>query len=270
MERRLRGFFWAFAGVAALVLLAPVSLGGSQAPFSPDKIYHFVAFYLLTVAFLLGTGFRGRGFAFVLAASLALAIETVQDLIPWREASAADFAVGALGALAGALTPKRGVDLVMKALASGFGLGYMPKAPGTWASAATALALYFWPHEPGEPLVYLLIVWVLATWSASYVQPLWGEDPRQVVADEALGTLAALLWLPKTAATYLVATALFRLFDIFKPPFVRWAEELPGGSGVALDDLLAGLLANYITFLLVWLTPLTKVSLLEIVKFLLS
>ncbi len=270
MGRRLRGFFWAYAGVAALVLLAPISLGGAKGPLSPDKIYHFLAFYFAALAFLLGTGFRGRGFTFVLVASLALLVESVQDLIPWREASAWDFLAGALGALVGALTPREGADFVMKALATGFGLGYLPKAPGTWASAATALALFLWPHEPGELLVYLLIVWVLAAWSAAYVQPQWGEDPRQVVADEALGTIAALLWLPKTALVYLVATALFRLFDILKPPPVRWAGETPGGSGVVLDDLLAGLLANYITFLLVWFTPLAKISLWQVIQFLIS
>jgi phosphatidylglycerophosphatase A len=81
-------------------------------------------------------------------------------------------------------------------------------------------------------------------------------DPSVVVIDEVCGMLIALIGLSLTPLTVLVAFLLFRLFDIVKPYPISWAERrVPGGWGIMVDDLLAGLAAQIcVRLLLVWWT----------------
>ena len=132
-------------------------------------------------------------------------------------------------------------------MATWFGCGYSPIAPGTAGSLA-ALAIA-WPlvHYAGwQPLWFLAPVLALtgpAIWAAGVTaRELQTKDPGLVVVDEVLGQ-----WLTLTGANHLnlpawiAALALFRLFDIWKPPPVRQLEDLPGGTGIVADDLMAGI-----------------------------
>ena len=139
-------------------------------------------------------------------------------------------------------------------LATWFGCGYSPWAPGTAGSlAALAIAIplheyagFVWWH-------YLLLAAVLfapATWAATVTaQVKQLKDPQIVVVDEVLG-----LWITLAGAreynwkSYLAAFALFRLFDIWKPPPVRQLEALPGGYGINLDDCMAGVYGALVLF----------------------
>ena len=67
------------------------------------------------------------------------------------------------------------------------------------------------------------------------------HDPSEVVIDEAVGMGISLFMLPHSFGLYLLAFVLFRIFDIFKPSFIYQIQELPGGWGIMLDDVLAGL-----------------------------
>ena len=67
------------------------------------------------------------------------------------------------------------------------------------------------------------------------------HDPSEVVIDEAVGMGISLFMLPHNFGLYLLAFVLFRIFDIFKPSFIYQIQELPGGWGIMLDDVLAGL-----------------------------
>ena len=143
------------------------------------------------------------------------------------------------------------------ALAAG-GLGWIPKAPGTWGSLGTVLvALPFL----GSPLLAWTCVGLLVLagslacllWGGRAVRPDGRGDPGWVVADEVAGQALALagavptvLAQGLTSAWWLVAAAfvLFRVFDITKPGPVRRLERLPGGLGVLADDLGAGLAAG--------------------------
>lgn len=71
------------------------------------------------------------------------------------------------------------------------------------------------------------------------------DDPR-VVIDEAVGFWAAAAYQPRSVWTLAGAFILFRVFDALKPPPIRWLESLPGGIGVVMDDVGAGLLANLV------------------------
>jgi phosphatidylglycerophosphatase A len=132
-------------------------------------------------------------------------------------------------------------------LATWFGCGLLPLGPGTWGSlAAVALAwpLVAWGGTPAlaaATVAVLLVGWWAA---ATYVRRTGIDDPREVVIDEVAGQWLTLLFVPLDPLTWLAGLAAFRLFDIWKPWPVRWADRsVAGGLGVMLDDVLAALYA---------------------------
>ena len=134
---------------------------------------------------------------------------------------------------------------LMKFLASFFGIGYLPLAPGTWASLAAALIAWFLQPYPGAVIAAALMISLLGVWSGGKAALALGQkDPSCVVIDEVAGMLLAVAGLPARWEIYLSAFILFRLLDIFKPGPIRRAENLPGGWGIMADDLLAGLAVN--------------------------
>ena len=165
--------------------------------------------------------------------------------------------------------PKPHISLL---LATWFGLGYLPKAPGTWGSVgAMALALLmawtntrnhtamlaspengnFWTtgllSSSGEVSITLMIAVmgvIVAGRAARYAQI---EDPRWIVIDEVSGQLITyylFFWiLPLNWKSWLLGFILFRAFDIWKPFPARQLEHLPGGWGIMADDWMAGIYA---------------------------
>jgi phosphatidylglycerophosphatase A len=140
------------------------------------------------------------------------------------------------------------------AIATFFGCGFAPKAPGTVGSLtglAIAIVLPFWGL--GRPALFLMTVIVLpiSIWAATVTARTLGrKDPGEVVVDEVLGQWVALLGAAQwNWKTYLAAFILFRLFDIWKPQPVRVAEALPGGTGIIADDIVAGIYAALILYI---------------------
>jgi phosphatidylglycerophosphatase A len=136
------------------------------------------------------------------------------------------------------------------ALATGLGCGYLPIAPGTWGSMpAVVLAWGLWSWAGAWAVAGASVVFAVAgVWAADRAERLLGkEDPGQVVVDEIAGQLVTLAFLPLAAPRVLVAGFfLFRLLDVWKPWPARRLEDLPGGSGIMADDLMAGLYGNLI------------------------
>lgn len=138
----------------------------------------------------------------------------------------------------------------MKALsrivATFFGIGLFPVAPGTLASAVAALAYKLLLHGWARP-VYALLLAALALAGAraagAYARELGRPDPGRIVVDEVCGQLLALAFLPGTWTAAALSFALFRFFDIIKPWPIRKLEKLPGGWGIMADDIGAGLAA---------------------------
>ena len=127
-------------------------------------------------------------------------------------------------------------------LCSCFGLGRWGRAPGTLASAVATLAGVAISTALGPLALLPLAVMVCALgWWACISLPERDEDPGWVVIDEVAGQWFALAFAPMTLWGTLAAFALFRLFDIWKPWPVSWADQqLPGAASIMLDDLLAG------------------------------
>ena len=137
------------------------------------------------------------------------------------------------------------------ALATFFGIGYAPIAPGTAGSLA-AILLAFFLNNRITFLVLSAILLAPAIWSAGKVaQGESKKDPQIVVIDEVLGqwiTLAGAATL--NWKSLLAGFILFRVLDIWKPTPVRQLEALPGGIGIVADDVMAGLYGALAIFVL--------------------
>ncbi len=135
------------------------------------------------------------------------------------------------------------LDGVGRQMAVGFGVGHFPVAPGTAASALGFLIFL--------PLQNLPIAFGCAGWVALFAAGLWAvkrhlayfktHDPPEVVIDEICAAFLAFMLLPASPLGWGMGFALFRFFDIVKPPPIRWIEALPGAWGIMLDDLAAAL-----------------------------
>ena len=133
-----------------------------------------------------------------------------------------------------------------------FGVGLLKPGPGTWASVA-AVALWYGAAqglsgggESPQPLLTLiaaLIATAIGIPAATRVARESGrEDPGHVVIDEVAGQWTTLIVCHPDWGHALLALLLFRFFDITKPWPIRKLESLPGGWGIMLDDLAAGVL----------------------------
>jgi phosphatidylglycerophosphatase A len=137
------------------------------------------------------------------------------------------------------------VDRLAAWLATVFGIGYLPLAPATWASATTALAvLLFLPVAPRLEIALVAVLTPLAVWTAGRAERRLGQDAHPIVIDEVVGQLVALWAVPREPGWIVVGFFLFRFFDVVKPLGVAALQRLPGGLGVVADDLLAGLYAR--------------------------
>lgn len=170
---------------------------------------------------------------------------------------------------AGSPAARRGPGV---ALATGFGLGYAPVAPGTAGSLAAVVLFGLVDYGLAGPLLsftYLLVLVVLGlvgVWSTENALPHWtSTDPRPIVIDEIVGqwltyggvVAAGVFGLGGEEAagwkSLLAGFILFRAFDVVKPFPVRRSERLPGAAGVVVDDVLAGLYAGTGLLVLAWL-----------------
>jgi phosphatidylglycerophosphatase A len=105
----------------------------------------------------------------------------------------------------------------------------------------TVIALWLIPFTTPGLIVTLAIVTVAGIWAGSRVERgIHSKDPGIVVIDEVAGMLVSVLFLPRTIPVLVTAFLLFRLFDIWKPFPARQFQELHGGVGIMLDDLIAG------------------------------
>jgi phosphatidylglycerophosphatase A len=137
-------------------------------------------------------------------------------------------------------------------------VGFVPMAPGT-VGAAAAIPLFLllrWAGPTSLEIAACLFLIVFGAWSARLTEEALGvEDPGPVVIDEVVGMLVSLLWLPASWPVIIAAFLAFRVFDIVKPWPANRLEHVPGGWGVMADDVMAGVYANLVVQLLVWLRP---------------
>lgn len=134
-------------------------------------------------------------------------------------------------------------------LATGGLIGFAPVAPGTFGSLAAlpiCWAISLLGNGPG--LILICALTGLSIWIAHTAEKIEAQkDPKQVVVDEICGMAIALYAFPFTPVFVVGGFALFRVFDIVKPFPIRWADKkIPGGLGIVLDDVIAGIFANVV------------------------
>jgi phosphatidylglycerophosphatase A len=162
--------------------------------------------------------------------------------------------MGLPGTTPKAAPPPRTVRLMLATvLATFFGAGFVPIAPGT-AGAAAAIPLALLLDQLGVLSYWLGIVAVSAIgiWAADVYDEAWQtHDAQTIVVDEAAGLLLTVAFVPRTMINLVIGFGLFRLFDVWKPWPVSWADrKVGGGLGAMLDDLLAALYAAGLLFVI--------------------
>jgi len=143
---------------------------------------------------------------------------------------------------------------LVKFLSTGFCLGLLPKAPGTFGSllGLFAAATLFRGNLIYDGLVLLTLTTLSVIIISRYEKQAKTHDSSEIVLDEVVGQMLTLLLVPVSWKYYLVGFLLFRFFDIFKPLGIRWIDQnVKGAVGTVLDDLLAGLLAMVSLLILV-------------------
>jgi len=139
-------------------------------------------------------------------------------------------------------------------IATWFGCGYFPVGPGTVGSLAAVGIGILIRHYLGLPPYWFGVLAVMfllpAIWASSITAEISGrKDPGFVVVDEVIGQ-----WITLSGATVLnwkswaAAFVLFRVFDIWKPAPARRLESLPGGTGIVMDDVMAGIYGALVLF----------------------
>ncbi len=134
-------------------------------------------------------------------------------------------------------------------IATYFNIGKFPKAPGTVATLATIPI--WWALWHAGPIIYMIItlllfpIGVLA--AQAYEAQSSTHDSKEIVIDEVVGFLITMVWLPMTWQSVAFGFIIFRFLDIVKPPPIRQLDQkVPGGLGVMLDDVAAGVIGSIV------------------------
>lgn len=130
-----------------------------------------------------------------------------------------------------------------------FGVGFSPKAPGTFGTLAT-IPLWFLISK-AHIIYYMFFVFALVIagiFASQYYETYAHKhDSKEIVIDEVAGFLITMMWLPTTWQSVVIGFILFRFFDIVKPgPIKMLDQKIKGGVGVMIDDVAAGIICNLI------------------------
>ncbi len=138
--------------------------------------------------------------------------------------------------------------ILVLALASGFGSGFVPVASGT-AGTLVAAALYWFvlPHQAAFFALIVLLTAALSIPISAEAEKLFNnKDDSRIVIDEIVGFWVSVSFLPQRPLIIIAAFVLFRFFDVVKPFSIRRLQSLPGGWGVVIDDIVSGVVTNLI------------------------
>ena len=141
-------------------------------------------------------------------------------------------------------------------LAFGFGSGLSPKAPGT---VGTIVAIPIYLLYSQLALINYFILLILLIFISFYIagksaELLGVHDHGGIVIDEICGYLVTMLFAPVNWQAIILGFVFFRVFDIFKPWPIKWLDQrIPGGVGIVVDDLMAGIYALLSLQAILWL-----------------
>jgi phosphatidylglycerophosphatase A len=145
------------------------------------------------------------------------------------------------------------LSFIEKLLGSGFYTGYIPIASGTYGTLA-ALFIYLIPgfENPYFIIPAIIIFFIYGVYVGNKFENIYGKDPPECTIDEVVGTWISYLLLPKTIGIIIITFFLWRALDIFKPYPARKLEDLNGGLGIMIDDVVSGFYTLIIMHLVVY------------------
>jgi phosphatidylglycerophosphatase A len=143
-------------------------------------------------------------------------------------------------------------DKLIKFLASGFGAGLSPYAPGTAGTLIGVLLCLPFIELPWiARLLFVIALLAVSIYVAGRAEKIYGKkDDQRIVIDEIIGLQIAILPAAVSVLNLCIAFVLFRIFDIWKPFPVKNLQKLRGGWGVVMDDVAAGIYAGAVLWLL--------------------
>ena len=132
-----------------------------------------------------------------------------------------------------------------KVIGTIFGLGYLPYAPGTVGSLVGLLACVLLRGNVAAYFIVFMVFFFTGVISSAKIEEVTKiKDPAYIIIDEFAGMFVVFFMLPMNIMSASLGFLFFRVFDILKPPPIRSIEKIPGGWGIMMDDLLAGVFAN--------------------------
>lgn len=145
------------------------------------------------------------------------------------------------------------LSFIEKLLGSGFYTGYIPIASGTFGTLA-ALFIYLIPgfENPYVIVPAIIVFFIYGVYVGNKFENVYGKDPSECTIDEIVGTWISYLFLPKTVGIIIITFFLWRALDIFKPYPARKLENLNGGLGIMIDDVVSGFYTLIIMHLVVY------------------
>ena len=138
-------------------------------------------------------------------------------------------------------------NFIIKAIATVAGVGYLPAAPGTWATIVGVAIAYSLGNNLPAYSIILVVLLILGIMTTGIIEKQMNQkDPGILVIDEVVGVMIALWGLPLIWSVMICGFFLFRAFDMFKIYPINRLESQPGGWGIMLDDCMAGVYTNII------------------------
>ena len=145
-------------------------------------------------------------------------------------------------------------DNIARIISTGLYSGYLRPFPGTWGTIPAWLIAYY--LIGGEQMILVAVTiatFAASVWTSGAAEKMFGHDARKIVIDEWAGMFVTVLFVPCSLTNYALGFAAFRFFDVVKIPPARQFERLPGGWGVTMDDIAAGIQANLTIQIVVYL-----------------
>lgn len=140
------------------------------------------------------------------------------------------------------------------AIATGLYSGYLRPFSGTWGTIpAWALAYFVTGEHTIWHIAATIALLFVSVWSAGEAEKTLGQDAKSIVIDEWAGMFVSVLFVPVSLLNYAIAFVAFRFFDVVKLPPSAQFERLPGGWGVTMDDIAAGVHACIVVHAYLWI-----------------
>jgi phosphatidylglycerophosphatase A len=138
-------------------------------------------------------------------------------------------------------------NFLIRSFASVLGVGYLPAAPGSWATLMGVVIVHYLGNNLPVYTIFLLVLLILGIMATGIIEKQMNQkDPGCLVIDEVVGVMIALWGLPLIWPVMISGFFLFRAFDMFKIYPINKLEAQPGGWGIMLDDCMAGVYTNII------------------------